>query len=89
MALVSVYRAADEFSALTIRDMLRENGIGSMIRSHQIPGYGIPDMRSGGSWGEVQVEEQDVNRAQELIGAFRGTLGELAEAQPIDMPEEE
>jgi hypothetical protein len=44
---------------------------------------------SGGGWGEVMVEEADANRAAELIGAFRGTLGELAEAEPIDMPEEE
>lgn len=75
--------------ALAVRDMLRENGIGAMLRSYEVAGFNIDMHRSGGMWGEVLVEEENLNRAQELIGAFRGTLGELTEAQPIDMSEDE
>jgi hypothetical protein len=89
MALRSAYTAAIEFMALTVRDMLRENGIAAMIRTHEIAGLNVDMFSSGGMWGEVLVEEEDLNRAQELIGAFRGTLGELAEAGPVDTPKEE
>ena len=88
MAIKSVYSAANEFMALTVRDMLRENGIGAMIKRHEIAGLNVDMFSSGGSWGEVMVEEEHHNRAQELIGAFRGTLGQLAEAKPDDVPEE-
>lgn len=89
MALRSVYAASNEFMALTVRDMLRENGVAAMIRSHEIAGLNVDMFSSGGAWGEVLVDEEHLNRAQELIGAFRGTLGELAEAEPTDMSEEE
>jgi len=89
MALRSAYSAASEFLALTVRDLLRENGIGAMLKSHEVAGFNLDMHHSGGMWGEVLVEEEDLNRAQELIGAFRGTLGELTEAEPVDMPEED
>jgi hypothetical protein len=89
MALRSIYSAASEFLALTVRDLLRENGIGAMLKSYEIVGFNLGMHQSGGMWGEVLVEEEDLNRAQELIGAFRGTLGELAEAEPVDKPEAE
>lgn len=90
MALVSVYQAADEFMALTVRDLLQEQGIGAMIRKDVIAGFNFDMGVSGGSFGEVLVEEDDANHALELIGAFRGTLGELKEATPLDeaIPEE-
>ena len=88
MALVSVYRAADEFTALTIRDLLRQSGIGCVLRNEELPMYGGVTLNLR-HWGEVMVEEADANKATELIAGFEGTLGELAEAEPIDMPEEE
>lgn len=69
--------------ALTVRDMLRENGIIAMIRNNTIAGFNVDMHRSGGAFGEVLVNAEDVNRAQELIGAFRGTLGQLEEAEPV------
>ena len=88
MALQTVYSASNEFMALTVRDMLRENGIGAMIKRHEIAGLNVDMFSSGGAWGDVLVEEEQLNRDQELIGAFRGTLGQLAEAS-TDAPEEE
>ena len=79
MGLVSIYRASDEFHALTIRDLLLQSGIGAMIRSEEIPmSGGFTILRR--PWGEVLVEEADVNKAIELIAGFEGTLGELGEA---------
>jgi len=83
MALVAVYRADQEFLALTIRDMLRDNGIGAMIKKDIIAGFNFDIGSTGGIWGEVLVEEEEFNKALELIGAFQGTLGELAEAEPL------
>ena len=84
MSLYAVYSASNEFMALTVRDMLRENGIAAMIQRNEIAGFNVDMHRSGGAYGEVMVNEEDVNRAQELIGAFRGTLGQLEEAEPVD-----
>ena len=89
MAIQSVYSASNEFMALTVRDMLRENGIAAMIKRHEIAGLNVDMFSSGGAWGEVLVEDEHINRAQELIGAFRGTLGQLAEAEPDAVAEEE
>ena len=84
MALIAVYQAEQEFLALTVRDMLRDNGIGAMIKKDIIAGFNFDIGSTGGIWGEVLVEEENRNRALELIGAFQGTLGELAEAEPIE-----
>jgi len=89
MALRSAYSAPSEFMALTVRDLLRENGIGAMLKSYEVAGFNIDMHHSGGLWGEVLVEEEDLNRALELIAGFRGTLGELAEAEPGETPEED
>jgi len=83
MSLHVVYSASNEFMALTVRDMLRENGIAAMIHTNTVAGFNFDMHRSGGAYGEVMVNEEDVNRSQELIGAFRGTLGQLEEAEPV------
>lgn len=80
--LVTAYKAVDEFMALTVRDMLKENNIGAMIKKDIIAGFNFDIGNTGGLWGEVLVEEADLNKSLELIGAFRGTLGELSEVQP-------
>ena len=58
MALVTVYQAANEFMALTVRDMLLEGQVSSMIKSNVIAGYNT----HVGSWGEVLVEFFEAKR---------------------------
>ncbi|MEZ5338637.1 MAG: DUF2007 domain-containing protein [bacterium] len=81
MAKVSVFQAVSEFQALTIRDMLDENGLPCMIRSDQTAGYNFTPRAF---YGEILVFEEDEDRARELIGGFMGTLGQLAEYQTTD-----
>lgn len=81
MAKVSVYQAASEFMAITIRDMLDENRIPCMIRSDQTAGYNFTPRAY---YGDILVFEEDEDRARELIGGFEGTLGELAEYETND-----
>jgi hypothetical protein len=80
MALKTVYTAHDEFTALSIRDMLAFEGIQSIIRNNELPMFGGMTFLSG-PWGEIWVEDEDFERAAELIGGFLGSLGELAEAE--------
>ena len=87
MGLVSVYDAYQEFLALTVCDMLRENGILVILQKEEIAGYNFNLISSGGIWGKVMVDERDANKALELVGAFKGTLGELAEAETPDEPD--
>jgi len=88
MPLVAVFTAGSEFQALTVRDLLLQSDIPAMIKSSIVPGYNF-NVIDPTLWGKVLVDEENVNRACELIAGFRGTLGELAEADPIDMPAEE
>jgi len=56
--------------ANTLRDLLEQNGIPAMVRSFQIPAYdGLARMMRP-VWGEVLVEEADLDRAAELIEGF-------------------
>jgi len=82
--LISVYDAYEEFLALSVRDMLRENGIGAMIQSEQLAGYNFNLINAGGAWGRVLVDSGDAAKAMELIAGFQGTLGELAEARQVE-----
>jgi len=59
--------------ANTLRDLLEQNGIPAMVRSFQIPAYdGLARMMRP-VWGEVLVEEADLDRAAELIEGFLAT----------------
>jgi len=78
MALAVVLRPADEFMAQSIKDLLEQNGIPAMVHSFQIPAYdGIARMMRP-SWGEVLVEQENLERAAELVRGF------LAEERPED-----
>ncbi len=81
MDKISVYQAASEFLALTIRDLLDENGIPCMIRSDQTAGYNFTPRAY---FGDILVFSRDEDRARELIGGFEGTLGELVEYETTD-----
>jgi hypothetical protein len=65
-----VYRPEDEFMANTLRDLLEQNGIPAMIHSFQIPAYdGLARMMRP-VWGEILVEEANMDKAKELIEGF-------------------
>jgi hypothetical protein len=86
METVVVYNATDELLANSVRDLLLQNGIGAMVRPRHFAAYGVlvPDLNMSGIWGEVLVYDKDMERAEELIAGFLGTLGLLAEAELSD-----
>jgi hypothetical protein len=84
MELVAVFKAANEFEALTIRDLLRQHDVPATIRSREFPMLDAASMMYY-FWGEVLVHEENADKAAELIAGFKGSLGELAEA---DEPED-
>jgi hypothetical protein len=68
--LKRVYIAPDEFTAITIREMLSGKDIRSMIRRFETSWLdGLPKVMKGG-WGEVLVYEQDIEKAEEYIREF-------------------
>lgn len=84
MGLVAVYEAVDELSALSMRDLLIQNGVPAAIKSKgaifQLLGMVDNNFKA---WGEILVEEENVEKALELISGFQGTLGELAELEGL------
>jgi hypothetical protein len=88
MELVPVYVAVDEFMAVSVRDLLLQNGVPAVIKT--APGIeGYLSIIGGRAMyqGDVLVSPADEDRALELIGGFLGTLGELAEADEEPAPE--
>jgi len=79
MVLKVVYRPADEFLAQSLKDLLEQNGIVSVLRSYQIPAYdGIARMMRP-NWGELLVEESDLEQARDLVDGFLGSQEREAE----------
>ncbi|MEO0074042.1 MAG: DUF2007 domain-containing protein [candidate division WOR-3 bacterium] len=70
MALRVLYRPDSEFMANTIRDLLEQEGIAALIHSFQIPAYDGVAMVMRPVWGEVLVQEEDYERAQEIVRGF-------------------
>ncbi len=68
--LKRTYLAQDEFSAITIKEMLKGHGIEAMVRRFETTWLdGLPRLMAGG-WGEVLVEEKDFDFALEYIEEF-------------------
>ncbi len=68
--LKSAYLAPDEFTAITLREMLKGKGINVMIRRFETTWLdGLPKIMKGG-WGEVLVNEQDLEDAEKYIKEF-------------------
>lgn len=68
--LKSAYLAPDEFTAITLREMLKGIGINAMIQRFETTWLdGLPKIMKGG-WGEVLVDEQDLEDAEKYIGEF-------------------
>jgi len=68
--LKRVYLAPDEFTAITLREMLKSQNIKAMIQRFETSWLnGLPKMMRGG-WGEVLVNEEDIEKAEEYIKEF-------------------
>ena len=68
--LKRIHIAPDEFTAITLREILSGHDIKAMIRRFETTWLdGLPKMMKGG-WGEVLVDENDVAKAEELINEF-------------------
>ena len=68
--LKCVYLAPDEFTAITIKEMLKGKNIQAVIRRFETSWLdGLPKVMKGG-WGEVLVEETNSVKAAEYIKEF-------------------
>jgi hypothetical protein len=64
------YLAPDEFTAITLKEMLASRDIKAMTRRFETSWLdGLPKMMKGG-WGEVLVDEKDVEEAEVCIKEF-------------------
>ncbi len=68
--LKRVYLAPDELTAITLREMLKSVNITSVIQRFETTWLdGLPRVMKGG-WGEVLVDEADVEDAELHIRRF-------------------
>ena len=70
MKLISVYKAHDEFEAISLRELLFKEGIEAVIQSRQIPMYDGVMTLAIGYWGDLLVKEEDLKKAKDLIDGF-------------------
>lgn len=65
-----VYVAPDEFTAITVRDFLENEGIHVLLRRYETTWLnGLPRFWMGG-WGEIIVTEDDYDDARHLVEIF-------------------
>lgn len=68
--LKPVFLAPDEFTAITLREMLKSKDIPAVIKRFETTWLdGLPKIMKGG-WGEVLVDEQHLTDAKEYIEEF-------------------
>ncbi len=68
--LKRAYLAQDEFTAITIKEMLKGHNIEALVRRFETTWLdGLPKMMEGG-WGEVLVDEKDLDQAADCIQEF-------------------
>jgi hypothetical protein len=68
--LKSVFKAPDEFAAITIREMLAADNIEAIVRRFETTWLdGLPKVLKG-YWGEVLVTEEDWAEADECVRDF-------------------
>ena len=70
MKLISVYKAHDEFEAISLRGLLLKEGIEAVIQSRQIPMYDGVMTLAIGYWGDLLVKEEDLKEAKDIIDGF-------------------
>ncbi len=68
--LKSVFKAPNEFAAITIKEMLKSQNIESVIRGNETTWLdGLPTVLKG-YWCEVMVREEDFAEAEECVQEF-------------------
>jgi len=68
--LKRVYISPDEFTAITLREMLRSRKIHAEVRRFETTWLdGLPKLMKGG-WGEVLVDEDNAEEAEKFINEF-------------------
>jgi len=70
MKLISVYKAHDEFEAISLRELLFKEGIEAVIQYRQIPMYDGVMTLAIGYWGDLLVKEEDLKEAKDIIDGF-------------------
>jgi hypothetical protein len=83
--LKRVYMAPDEFTAITLKEMLASRDIKAITRRFETSWLdGLPRVMKGG-WGDVLVDEKDAELAEEYIKEFLEQSNEIEpEAQSED-----
>ena len=86
--LKRVYIAPDEFTAITLKEMLASRNIKAITRRFETSWLdGLPKVMKGG-WGDVLVDEKDEKQAEECIKEFLEQSKEIEpESQPDSLPE--
>ena len=83
--LKPVYVAPDEFTAITLKEMLASRDIKAITRRFETSWLdGLPKVMKGG-WGEVLVDEKDEKQAEECIKEF---LEQSTAIEPDNEPKE-
>jgi hypothetical protein len=82
--LKRVYLAPDEFTAITLKEMLASRNIKAITRRFETSWLdGLPKMMKGG-WGDVLVDEKDEEQAEVCIKEF---LEQSKEIEPENKTE--
>jgi len=82
--LKRVYLAPDEFTAITLKEMLASRDITAITRRFETSWLdGLPKVMKGG-WGEVLVDEKDEKQAEDCIKEF---LEQSEEIEPDSEPD--
>ena len=83
----AVYKAPDEFAALTLQKVLESEGVQAWVRSDQTPwSDGIAKMVEG-YWGTVVVYEDQETSAQRIIEEYFRSLRRVFTSSPRPGPE--
>ncbi len=83
--LKCVYLAPDEFTAITLKEMLASRNIKAITRRFETSWLdGLPKVMKGG-WGEVLVDENDHEEAEKCVKEF---LEQSTDFEPESGPED-
>lgn len=75
-----LFKPENELLAMSIKSLLENEGICSIIHSYQIPAYdGIAQMMRP-QWGEIQVAEEDYAEAKEILDIFLASADQSSKA---------
>lgn len=82
-----VYKAPNELLARSVLALLTQSGVPAFLRSYQISAHANLGSMLYPNWGEILVEEIDLERAGELIAGFFESRN--AEASPGEAPDQD